>query len=479
MLPQEPPASHDDDNHEEEPSIETLLSQSQSQSGRHDSSWGARAWEEFDIDDRGAAAANDGPAKGLVTVKRVPVVPDSRSDKAKDKTKTAGEDVDNVGGKNMNVNGSVRRVLPGSNGKAIVGWEDGDSNADDDDNDNDRHPHPHPRTMKHLPVLPADDTHTHTRTRHSPSSKKGNGSVRSNAKGSAGREVGKRRVVTAIFSAEPEPMPVSLPGHDYNIAEDWHSGTTDGPAPVLVPSPVPPAVAATTTAREAAEITTTDPSMDHESELVAEPSHQQDEELQLKMETSRSTQDLNQSAAVQLEDQDASGPVELVEEEERKQKQAELELELNREKELEAELMRTKALVEAFRTRLERVEKKVEDMEETDRKREREAQTRNTRSRSISLARTPTSTTASTGMALITKALSYIYTSPATSSSTASSTPPVSSSNAITLGRERKRRHADDPPVSALPSYVLLVSIGMCAVVLRVVLKRVVKGTKG
>ncbi|KAF7967144.1 hypothetical protein HWV62_35672, partial [Athelia sp. TMB] len=34
-------------------------------------------------------------------------------------------------------------------------------------------------------------------------------------------------------------------------------------------------------------------------------------------------------------------------------------------------------------------------------------------------------------------------------------------------------KSTEDPPVSALPGYVLLVSLGMCAVVLRVVLRRV------
>jgi hypothetical protein len=74
-------------------------------------------------------------------------------------------------------------------------------------------------------------------------------------------------------------VPVSLPVHNDDIVEDKDLGTVDDPAPI--PSPVPPAVAvtATTAAREAAEITTTDPTKDHELELATEPSHQQDAEL--------------------------------------------------------------------------------------------------------------------------------------------------------------------------------------------------------
>lgn len=420
---------------DEEPSIETLISQSRSKRGKHDS-LGARAWEKFDAAED--ATGVDGGKKGLVTVKRVPVsgsVPDGGS---------VGKHIGVQDGLDINA-GSVRRVFSGSSSRTIVGWED-----DDDDQSRQL------ITVKNLSG-PADDRiidHS-----HSPSSKKeqGSGSFRSNGKGSS------RRMVTAIFSAEPKSMPASIPvpgGGD--LAGGTHLDVENIPSPPPLPPPEIPA----TTGRDE----------DLELRLQVELPRQRDAETQTEIEQSGQIQkDLMQPPKVQSQ-KDVLGPVAEVAEEEQQQREAELMIEIARdselELELEADLTHTKMLVEVFTQRLDEVERKVEDMEERQRQCECEEQAKIIHSRSISPSPTPTSTTASTGATLFTRALSYIYHSPSSSSSS-------STSMSTDLTQTKDKKHPHDPPISALPSYVLLVSIGMCAIVLRVVFRRVVRGVKG
>lgn len=137
---------------------------------------------------------------------------------------------------------------------------------------------------------------------------------------------------------------------------------------------------------------------------------------------------------------------------------------------LEAELARTRLLVRTFERRLKEVESRVEVMDvnlQRQMQREGEGQAR---SIPISRASLPAVGGTSAASAIFKRALSYFYT---TWPSTTSTAPAAS-----TAVSDPDRKNASDPPVSALPSYVLLVSIGMCAVVLRVVLGRVVRGAR-
>lgn len=145
---------------------------------------------------------------------------------------------------------------------------------------------------------------------------------------------------------------------------------------------------------------------------------------------------------------------EKIREQEERERKAELErmrMALERAK-LEDDVRVNKALLEEFRRRLEDVESKVEAMER--------AQEEDEKIKNQSHSQPSTST------ALISRALSYVY--PSSSRTSSRGTNP----------RDVNGKRPGDPPVSALPSYVLLVSIGMCAVVLRVVLKRVARGVK-
>ena len=137
------------------------------------------------------------------------------------------------------------------------------------------------------------------------------------------------------------------------------------------------------------------------------------------------------------------------EQEERKRK-AELEgvrMALERAK-LEDDVRANRVLLAEFGRRLEDVESKIEAMER--------AQEEDQKNKSQLHLQPSTSTT------LVSRALSYLY----------------PSSTEANPGATPNGERPGGPPVSALPSYVLLVSIGMCAVVLRVVLKRVTKGAK-
>ncbi|KII95496.1 hypothetical protein PLICRDRAFT_170140 [Plicaturopsis crispa FD-325 SS-3] len=132
--------------------------------------------------------------------------------------------------------------------------------------------------------------------------------------------------------------------------------------------------------------------------------------------------------------------------------------------ELASELTHSRSLLESFRQRLEDVEQKVASMESAklqaeqrqhDLKREREQRTSDERSG---------------GSSLLSWALSYVYPSIV-------STPPPDLPNATDSHHRRQRENGrllEPTTVSALPSYVLLVGLGLCAVVLKVVLKRMV-----
>ena len=146
---------------------------------------------------------------------------------------------------------------------------------------------------------------------------------------------------------------------------------------------------------------------------------------------------------------------ESVREEEEKERKAELQrmrMALERAK-LEDDIRANKTLLAEFRRRLEDLESKIQAMEH--------AQEEYQKNKCQLLSQPSTST------ALISRALSYLYPSSTRNSSTGGN-----------RGASLNGKRPDDPPVSALPSYVLLVSIGMCAVILRVVLKRVTRGTK-
>lgn len=165
---------------EEGPSIETLLTRS----------WGAGAWEALDA----------GETKGI-TVKRVPVI--------------AGVGVHaNVGG---NVGGiGLEDGDEEVGGKGVVGWEDEDTDlvADDDGS--------LPLTVKHISSAQGEDQQNRRIDKR--------GSVRGIGSGS-GRER-EKRVVTAIFTAEPqyETETVSRPISISAVAEG-----TDGAEPNPIP----------------------------------------------------------------------------------------------------------------------------------------------------------------------------------------------------------------------------------------------------
>jgi hypothetical protein len=347
-------------------------------------------------------------------------------------------------------------------GGSIVGWDDDDDGAGGGDKDG-------RWTMKHLSVPPADDTRkkgsmrSHGRGNVIPKGAKvGTGSRRGK-----GRE--ERRVVTAIFSAEPHSGVVRGPG-----AEAGFEGKTktraelvDEPE-VILPTNVadlgsapPPPVA---------EITTHD--KDFEAEQL-----ELDVQRVLSMSRGGSPWLLNQPQQQQQPQEDKNVKVRE-------------EIERVREKELQlgAELDATRILAGAFRKRLEEVEKKIADMEiQHQRELELELEER-TKDSSPSGLISPvltaaTSTATRIGAAtLVTRALSYIYilpkssSSPSSSSSASTSTPPPPPPP--TEKRRRSPSPSGDPPVSALPSYVLLVGIGVCAVVLRVVLRKAMRNTK-
>ncbi|EGN99336.1 hypothetical protein SERLA73DRAFT_73869 [Serpula lacrymans var. lacrymans S7.3] len=153
---------------------------------------------------------------------------------------------------------------------------------------------------------------------------------------------------------------------------------------------------------------------------------------------------------------------------------------------LATEINTTRGLIDDFRTRLEAVERQIQDLETQSAKREEalrlEAEASKQSSSSEQQVQTDSLPSPPTGIeaffslcrptALIARALSYVYPLPHPAILSA----PRSDSRSRSLHRSSSRRHrgyTEPSTVSALPSYVLFVSLGVCAVVLRVVLKRI------
>jgi len=119
-----------------------------------------------------------------------------------------------------------------------------------------------------------------------------------------------------------------------------------------------------------------------------------------------------------------------------------------KEQELEEHVKSTSALLETFKTRLEVVEKKVYEMEEAEQQLQQELSQRHRENDDL-VAKLRDSELA------LSKA--------------------SGSDNNKRLGRKKKPLDNLDPQsMSALSQYVLLVGLGMCAVVFRVVLRKVV-----
>ncbi|KZP29954.1 hypothetical protein FIBSPDRAFT_946455 [Athelia psychrophila] len=118
---------------------------------------------------------------------------------------------------------------------------------------------------------------------------------------------------------------------------------------------------------------------------------------------------------------------------------------------LRASLDETRRAVDVLRRRLEEVERRVARGEE------------------LSQALRTTTTASGLSKRAVARALAWVFPARAQPSGHANV---VEGDSRSGTGKGR----GDDPPVSALPGYVLLVSLGMCAVVLRVVLRRVARG---
>ncbi|KAI0791210.1 hypothetical protein C8Q75DRAFT_757150 [Abortiporus biennis] len=125
---------------------------------------------------------------------------------------------------------------------------------------------------------------------------------------------------------------------------------------------------------------------------------------------------------------------------------------------LATELAETKALLEALKARLETVEQKVADLEETERQRVLEEEKRR---QEKSTAHTQQETQSGKS--------NVEGDSPSILSQASSFLPSFMQSRPT----EQPGRSTDPQSVSELPSYVLLVGIGVCAIVLRVVFKKV------
>lgn len=131
-----------------------------------DHAWGARAWEEIDT------------SAGAITVKRVPEAEKARHFSAPTADKQAeGEDV----------------------AKSVVGWED-------DDSFEGRRLDPPPFTVKRVPTSASESAGERLRNGKKASVRLGLG--RGGKGGVNGR--GEKRVITAIFSAEPESQHESV-----------------------------------------------------------------------------------------------------------------------------------------------------------------------------------------------------------------------------------------------------------------------------
>lgn len=438
---------------EEEPSMEALLSQQldePSSSKRKHHSWGARAWEELD--------KNSGNSNGAgITVKRLP--PGAATETNPRRASL-----------------SVSSVESPTEEAAIAGWEDVE---------------PLP-TMKHIPI----------------GKKKGSVRLKGSLRG-RGTERSDRRVVTAIFNAEaslPESCVGAIPeavapkeittspgveettgGNDDTalfptaeienstenfaqsnnvgpdtadgllvtqevtaLGEESGSGITQQPIheSSVLPLPLPPLLDA-----EIVHL-----SLGEQSTLLDETTSR-GKNLEAELEAELARQRADEPLIPPLPAIPTPAPVEIQVESEEQLREAEKQAALALA--LETELTGTRALVELFRLRLEEVEKNIEEMQQREQGLEQERlQEARSQQENLAVSGKANDTNTGSSAALIQRALSYIY----------------PTQRKVDLSN---RRRPGDPPVSALPSYVLLVSIGMCAVVLRVVLKRVSKGVKG
>jgi hypothetical protein len=142
-----------------------------------------------------------------------------------------------------------------------------------------------------------------------------------------------------------------------------------------------------------------------------------------------------------------------------------------RECELEVQLASSKALLETFKERLEVVERSVGEMEREDESVGPAIQ--DARPSSINPAGRPALTPTGSAMTFIKHALSYIFPSTSEPSPTLTTSASSASNHDTDPNQKIQRR---DPPISALPSYLFLVGIGMFTVVLRVILRRLMRG---
>lgn len=147
--------------------------------------------------------------------------------------------------------------------------------------------------------------------------------------------------------------------------------------------------------------------------------------------------------------------------------------------EAEAEAERREKLLEHFRTRLEEVETRLEEMEVQDA--EREAELRRQREERIANGESMTSSMASSSNVPSTqiKVDEDVFSSPHPSrpDDIALVTKTLKKGLKPPTEADLDREEWVDPPLVGLPSYVLLVGLGVCSVVMRVVFKRVV-GTR-
>ncbi|GBE90057.1 hypothetical protein SCP_1800790 [Sparassis crispa] len=149
-----------------------------------------------------------------------------------------------------------------------------------------------------------------------------------------------------------------------------------------------------------------------------------------------------------------------------------------RENILRDELTTTRALLETFRARLEAVEQKVADLEQREHEREMEA-SRATNAKTNALVSGDAASSAEASSELVEVASSSVGADNTTSrvSLLPAAFQQFKRSLPMAIGLPSAPTDDDDnaepSSVSDLPSYVLLVGLGVCAVVLRVVLRKV------
>jgi hypothetical protein len=173
-------------------------------------------------------------------------------------------------------------------------------------------------------------------------------------------------------------------------------------------------------------------------------------------EEERNSGPKRQDSGVQVDDRDfESLPPSY--DEDKKNAEVERQQELELERQLAESIEATKALAQTLKARLHVVEKQVDDLV----KRAEEKGTQKPDSTPSSLALPPPAPPSN-------------RTTPSNDDNRVQPAPGAKSTILSLLQRYVLRNDAGDPPsVRALPSYMLLVGIGMCAVVFRVVLRRV------